>query len=146
MNRRSYLAAVGGVGTAALAGCLGGGGGDDGGDNGGGNSQLEIDEHGFSSSGDGGTEFSATVLSNAEEEQSVTVEIDVNDGDSLIDQKSFRISVPPGETESGSAVLVGIESPDNVTSYTIRLSEGLFSDASVERDFSGDEFRERLDS
>ena len=146
MNRRTCLIGLGGIGTTALAGCLGGGDGDSDGDNGGnGGTGLALVEHDFNRpEGGDSLEFAATVENNTEEDQNINVELEVNGGDSLLDSASFEVTVQPGETGNGSALLINLESADDVTGYAINLSEGLFSDPTVEREFSGDEFREKL--
>lgn len=147
MNRRTCLIGLGAIGTAALAGCLGGGGGDSDGDNGGngGGSGLALVEHDFNRpEGSDSPEFTATVENNTNETQTVNVQLTVNTGGTS-DDASFTVNLEPGEMGSGSALLIDIESPDDVTGYVVALSEGLFSDPTVEREFSGDEFRERLD-
>lgn len=147
MNRRTCLIGLGAIGTAALAGCLGGGGGDSDGDNGGngGGSGLALVEHDFNRpEGSDSPEFTATVENNTNETQTVNVQLTLNTGGTG-DDASFTVNLEPGEMGSGSALLIDIESPDDVTGYVVALSEGLFSDPTVEREFSGDEFRERLD-
>lgn len=149
MNRRTCLVGLGGIATAGLAGCLGGGGGDsDGGDgdNGSSGSGLALVEHDFNRpEGSDSPEFAATVENNTNETQTVNVQLTLNTGGAS-DDASFTVNLEPGEMGSGSALLIDLESPDDVTGYVIALSEGLFSDPTVEREFSGDEFRERLNS
>lgn len=146
MNRRTFLTGLGGIGTAAIAGCLGGDNGEDS-DDGGTDSGFTLVEHGFDRPEDSDSpEFTATVENNTDQDHNIDVELEVESGGSLADETSFEVTVRPGETGNGDAPLTGLGSPATVTDYVIRLSEGPFPDLTVEREFSGEEFRERLDS
>ncbi len=144
MHRRACLIGLGGIATAALAGCLGGDGGDNESDDGGAGSGFALVEHGFDRTEDS-LEFTATVENNTEQDHNIDVELELKSGDSLVDEASFEVTVRPGETGNGDAPLRNLESPDSVTDYVIRLSEGPFPDLMVEREFGGEAFRERLD-
>lgn len=144
MNRRACLIGLGGIATATLAGCLGDDGGDNGTDDGSPDSGFALVEHGFDRTEDS-LEFTATVENNTEQDHNIDIELEVKSGDSLLDEASFEVTVRPGETGNGDAPLRNLESPDSVTDYVIRLSEGPFPDLTLERGFDGETFRERLD-
>ncbi len=142
MNRRTCLIGLGGVGTAVLAGCLGDDSGDNSEDS---DSGFALVEHDFNRSENSNSiEFTGTVENNTDTDHNIDVELEVNSDGSLVDNASFEVTVRPGETGNGGAFLTELESPVDVTDYVVRLSEGLFPDLTVEREFSGDEFRTKL--
>ncbi|ERH09562.1 MAG: hypothetical protein J07HX64_01321 [halophilic archaeon J07HX64] len=144
MDRRTCLIGLGGVGTAALAGCLGGDSGDNDEDP---DPGFVLVEHDFNrSENNNSPEFTATVENNTDTDHNIDVELEVNSDGSLVDDASFEVTVRPGETGNGDALLTDLENPGNVTGYLIRLSDGPFPDLRVEREFSGDEFRSKINT
>lgn len=136
MNRREYLAAVGTVSTVtALAGCGGAEEGED----------FELLDHDFSAS-TGGIDFEATVENTSDEEQDISIDVELYQGNTLLDNATaFFTDLPSGTQSTETGFLADISNVDDVERYVLKNSSGVDDAVELEEN-DGDQFREKLEA
>ena len=172
MNRRKFIASIGAVTSATLAGCDQPGGGaavDDGNLNGTDSNNtsdtnnsttnntdtsqenvVSLNSHNFSYDSVGDIDATATVENLSSEEQSLSVIFQLYNDNVLIEETTANFFDIPAETitsEGGWFYEVDQQDVQDVTHYRVLVELNSFSDGyAAEVENSGDTFRSKLES